>query len=93
MERALTYLSERDQRKIRKAFESRAGDPEQAQHLFREVMAGSFLARQGFTVQYEPKINEFGWGLTRREKLGQRIWTRSSRRSDKRRQVLSATRI
>jgi len=57
MERALTYLSERDQRKIRKAFESRAGDPEQVQHLFREVMAGAFLARQGFTVQYEPKIN------------------------------------
>jgi hypothetical protein len=57
MERALTYLSEQDQRKIRKGFESRAGQPEQIQHLFREVMAGAFLARQGFTLQYEPKIN------------------------------------
>jgi hypothetical protein len=57
MGRALTYLSERDQRKIRKEFEHRAGDPDQIQHLFRAVLAGAFLARQGFSVQYEPKSN------------------------------------
>ena len=51
----LTHLSERELRKIRKAFESRTGDPEQVQHLFREVMAGAFLARQEFTVKYEPR--------------------------------------
>jgi hypothetical protein len=57
MERALSYLSERDRRKIRKEFKNRAGDPDQIQRLFREVMAGAFLGRQGFTVQYEPRIN------------------------------------
>jgi hypothetical protein len=56
MDRALTYLSEQDQRKIRKGLENRAGDPEQVQHLFREVLAGVFLGRRGFTMQYEPKI-------------------------------------
>jgi hypothetical protein len=57
MERALTYLSERDQRRIRKEFESRASDPDQRQHLFRAVLAAVFMARQGFAEQYEPTIN------------------------------------
>src|SRR5262245_38405030 len=57
MERALTYLSEQDQRKFRKEFDSRAGDEEHLQHTFRELLAGAFLARQGFTPRYTPLIN------------------------------------
>lgn len=56
MERALTYLSEQDQRKFRKEFDNRAGDDEQLQHMFRELLAGVFLARQGFTARYAPVI-------------------------------------
>ena len=57
MERALTYLSEQDQRGFRKEFENRSGDPEQVQHMFRELLAGAFMARRGFTVRYAPDIN------------------------------------
>jgi hypothetical protein len=56
MERALSYLSEQDQHKFRKEFNNRAGDTEQIQHKFRELLAGAFLARQGFTPKYEPTI-------------------------------------
>jgi hypothetical protein len=44
MERALTYLSDQDQRKFRKEFENRAGAEEQVQHMFRELLAGVFVA-------------------------------------------------
>jgi hypothetical protein len=56
LERALTYLSEQDRRKFRKEFGNRAGDEEQAQHMFRELLAGAFVARQGFTPRYTPDI-------------------------------------
>jgi hypothetical protein len=56
MERALTYLSQQDQRKFCKEFSNRAGDNEQMQHMFRELLAGAFLARQGFTPRYTPVI-------------------------------------
>jgi hypothetical protein len=56
MKRALTYLSEPDQRKFRKEFENRAGDEEQMQHMFRELLAGAFMALQGFTPRYAPVI-------------------------------------
>jgi hypothetical protein len=56
MERALTYLSEEDHRKFRREFKNRAGDEEQMQHMFRELLAGAFMARQGFTPRYTPVI-------------------------------------
>jgi hypothetical protein len=56
MERALTYLCVQDQHKFRKEFENRAGDEGQVQHMFRELLAGAFMARQGFTPRYAPDI-------------------------------------
>jgi hypothetical protein len=56
MKRALTYLSVQDQRKFRKEFDNRAGDEGQMQHMFRELLAGVFVARQGFTPRYTPVI-------------------------------------
>jgi hypothetical protein len=56
MERALTYLSEQDQRKFRKEFDNRSGQEEQRQHMFRELLAGVFVARQGFSPRYGPLI-------------------------------------
>lgn len=56
MERALTYLSIQDQHKFRKEFANRAGDEGQVQHMYRELLAGAFMARQGFTPHYTPDI-------------------------------------
>jgi hypothetical protein len=56
MERALTYLSVQDQHKFRKEFENRADDEEQVLHMFRELLAGAFMAREGFTPRYAPNI-------------------------------------
>ena len=56
LEPALTYLSEQDRHKFRKEFDNPAGNEHQGQHKFRELLAGAFLARQGFTAQYEPPM-------------------------------------
>jgi hypothetical protein len=57
MERALTYLSDQDQGRFRKEFANRAGDEEQMQHMFRELLAGAFMARRRFIPRYAPDIN------------------------------------
>jgi hypothetical protein len=56
IQRGLTYLSESDRRKVRNGFENLAGNEEQRQHLLRELLAGVFMARQGFTPRYEPDM-------------------------------------
>jgi hypothetical protein len=58
--RALTYLSQDDQRAFRKKFNEQAGNEHQVMHTFRELLAGVFIARQGFTPRYEPEVD----GLT-----------------------------
>src|SRR5689334_18896493 len=55
-DRSLTYLSEQDQRKLRREFDNLASAERQMQHLFREVLSGAFLARQGFAPRYEPEM-------------------------------------
>jgi hypothetical protein len=57
MGRALTYLSIQDQSKFRREFENRIVDEEQGQHMIRELLAGVFAVRQGFTARYTPQIN------------------------------------
>jgi hypothetical protein len=57
MERAITYLSAQDQCRFRKEFRNRAGNKSQMEHMFRELLAGAFIARQGFTPRYEPDID------------------------------------
>jgi hypothetical protein len=54
--RGYTYLSEQDQAKFRKEFNDRDGDNDQCMDTFRELLAGVFMARQGFTPRYTPKI-------------------------------------
>src|SRR5215467_7423288 len=56
IERALSYLSEVDQKAFRRKFREQAGDEHQVMHTFRELLAGVFIARQGFSPRYEPKI-------------------------------------
>jgi hypothetical protein len=58
--RALTYLLPEDQAAFRKKFREQADDEHQVMHTFRELLAGVFVARQGFTPRYEPDID----GLT-----------------------------
>jgi hypothetical protein len=55
IERAFTYLSEQDQSKFRKRFRTGHGDG--IQHTFRELLAGVFVTRQGFTPCYSPVIS------------------------------------
>jgi hypothetical protein len=57
---ALSYLCERDQRAFAKKFSEQSGNNDQAMHTFRELLAGAFMARQGYTPFYEPSID----GLT-----------------------------
>ena len=57
---SLSYLSERDAGAFRKKFRRQRGDEQQFLHSFRELLAGVFVARQGYEPQYEPEID----GLT-----------------------------
>ncbi len=58
--RALTYLSPQDRGAFQKKFREQVSDEHQVMHTFRELVAGMFAARQGFTPRYEPEIE----GLT-----------------------------
>jgi hypothetical protein len=58
--RALTYPSAQDQAAFRKKFREQCEDEHQVMHTFRELLAGTFMAQQGFTPRYEPEID----GLT-----------------------------
>jgi hypothetical protein len=60
IDRALTYLSQVDQRAFRKKFREQVGDDHQVMHTFRELLAGVFVAKQGFSPRYQPAIE----GLT-----------------------------
>ncbi len=54
---ALTYLTPADQNKARKKIRAQASDDRQVTHTAHELYAGVFMARLGYTTQYEPKIN------------------------------------
>ena len=54
--RALTCLSEDDQKRFQRKFRDQADDEHQVMHTFRELLTGVFFARQGFTPRYEPQI-------------------------------------
>lgn len=58
--RALGYLSPRDQNAFLKKFSEQVEDEHQVMHTFRELLAGVFMAQQGYTPSYEPDIG----GLT-----------------------------
>lgn len=60
IERALSYLSERDQIVFRKKLKEQSEDEHQVMHTFRELLVGVFLAQQGYTPCYEPRLD----GLT-----------------------------
>src|SRR5438876_3705705 len=60
IKRGLTHLSLKDQKAFQKKFREQAGDEHQVMHTFRELLAGVFIAQQGFSPSYEPEID----GLT-----------------------------
>jgi hypothetical protein len=55
IERGLTYFCDQDQRAIRKKIDDDA-TAENRLHIFREISAGVFLTREGFTVRYSPRV-------------------------------------
>jgi hypothetical protein len=59
-DRALTYLSQRDQSKLLKKKREQINDNDQIMHTLRELLAGAFMAQQGHALLYEPNID----GLT-----------------------------
>jgi hypothetical protein len=57
---ALRRLSEADARTFCRKFREQRHDDQQFMHTFRELLAGVFVARQGFEPHYEPELD----GLT-----------------------------
>src|SRR5439155_19552720 len=50
-------LSEADARVFAKKFNEQRKDLHQVMHTFRELLAGAFIAGQGFQPEYEPNID------------------------------------
>src|SRR5262245_39808114 len=50
-------LEERDARLFARKFRDQRDDAHQVMHTFRELLAGAFIAQQGFRPEYEPKID------------------------------------
>jgi len=65
--RALSYLSQRDQRIFLRKFKDQLSDEQQVMHTFRELLVGVFMTQQGHNPSYEPVVD----GLTPDWRLGQ----------------------
>jgi hypothetical protein len=53
----LPYIRRQDAETFRKKLRKLKGDPEQLLHTLRELILGAFLAKNGFTVEYEREID------------------------------------